>query len=482
MQLKNTNLLKNQLLINNQWLDASETFEILNPATVEKIVDLASANKEHTLKAIDAAEVAFQKFRHSLASERAAILRKWASLIDANKQDIAVILTSEMGKPLHEALGELNYTVSKFNWYAGEAERVFGEVGPAGNPNVRDFVLHQPVGVVAAVTPWNWPAGMVANKFAIPVAAGCTVVLKPAEDTPLTSLALAQLGIEAGLPEGVINVLPCANPAEVGDVLMESPKVRKLTFTGSTGVGRMLNEKAASTVKKVTLELGGNAPFIVFDDADLDKAMLDLYKHKFTNAGQVCVSTNRVYIHESLYEAAIEKFAKHMDGIVLGNGLDKGVTQGPQINRKGLDKIERMVADAIQKGARIVKGGKPSDLGHTFFEPTLIADATDEMDVAHDEIFGPVAIFYTFNDDNDVVKKANDTHYGLAGYLYTKDIARAVRVSEALEYGNIGINTTGVGTNATPFGGIKQSGQGTEGGRYGIQEYLDLKTISLNLG
>ncbi len=481
MQLNNPALLINQLLINNEWQDSQSTFDIINPATGEVITSLADATPQHAEQAIAAANAAFQDFRHSLAAERADILTRWADLIEKNKQDIAIILTSEMGKPLHEAINELDYTISKFRWYGQEALRVYGEIAPAPGDSMRNFILKQPVGVVAAVTPWNWPAGMVANKFAIPVAAGCTVILKPAEDTPLTSLALAQLGIEAGLPRGVINVLPCKQPGPLVDVLMESSVVRKLTFTGSTSVGRLLNEKAAKTIKKVTLELGGNAPFIIFDDADLEQAMSDLYQHKFKNAGQVCISANRVFVHESLYEAAIEKFAEHMKGIVVGNGLQDGVTQGPQVNQKGVDKIQRMVDDAKEKGARVVVGGKPSALGFSFYEPTLIADASETMEVAHDEIFGPVAIFYRFNNDEEVVRISNDTTYGLAGYLYTKDISRAVRVSEALEYGNVGINTTNVGSNATTFGGVKQSGQGVEGGRYGIEEYLDLKTVSLCL-
>jgi len=479
MKLNNPRLLNNQLFINGQWLDSQQTFDVHNPATGEVIASVADAQVAHAHQAIEAANTAFQSFRHMPASERAAILKRFAALIREHIDDLAMILTSEMGKPLHEAHSELQFCINKFDWFSAEAVRVFGATAPITDPSMRRFIIKQPVGVCAAITPWNWPAGMPANKLSTSLAAGCTLILKPAEDTPLTALALAQLSIQAGVPAGVFNVLPCASPVAVGDALMESPIVRKFTFTGSTAVGKQLNEKAASTVKKVTLELGGNAPFIIFDDANLEKAVTDLFAMKFLNAGQVCISPNRIYVHDAIYDKAISQFQPLLKKIKLGNGLDDGTTQGPQINQKGVDKIQHMVDDAKAKGARILCGGKPADLGQTFYEPTMIADANEEMDVAHDEIFGPAVIFYRFHDEAQVIKKSNDTHYGLAAYVYTQNIGRATRVSEALEYGVVAVNTTDTGSDQTPFGGMKQSGLGREGGQFGIDGYLEEKTISL---
>ncbi|MBX6395382.1 MAG: NAD-dependent succinate-semialdehyde dehydrogenase [Alicyclobacillaceae bacterium] len=476
------------LYIDGRWAEAEggKTFEVFNPATGEVVGEVADASPADVERAIEAADRAFAGWAALTARERSEILRKIYDLMIANLEELAVLMTTEQGKPLAEARGEVQYAADFILWYAEEAKRVYGETIPASHPHKRLFVLRQPVGVVAAITPWNFPAAMITRKIAPALAAGCTVVVKPAEQTPLTACRLVELFEEAGMPAGVVNLVTGVRPGEIGDVLLADRRVRKVTFTGSTEVGKLIMRKAADTVKHVSLELGGHAPFLVFEDADVEAASREVAASKFRNAGQTCVCTNRVYVHESIAEAFAEALARRVREMKVGNGLEEGVVIGPLIDGQAADKVERHVRDAVEKGARVVTGGRRMSRQGVkgdvhFFEPTVLVDVREDMLVLREETFGPVAPIQTFRDEEEAIRKANDTQYGLAAYLFTRDLSRAVRVAERLEYGIVGINDGLPSVAQAPFGGFKESGLGREGGRYGIEEFLEVKYISVGL-
>ena len=431
-----------------------------------------------TRRAIVAAEAAFGPWKAKTAAERAKILRRWFELMMENQEDLAQLMTAEQGKPLAEARGEIAYAASFIEWFAEEARRVYGEVIPSPLADRRLIVIKQPVGVCAAITPWNFPAAMITRKAAPALAAGCTMVVKPAEQTPLSALALAWLGQQAGIPPGVLNIVT-GEPVAIGGELTSNPKVLKLSFTGSTEVGRLLMAQCAPTIKKMSLELGGNAPFIVFEDADLDAAVVGAMVSKYRNAGQTCVCANRFLVQESVKDAFAEKLAAAVAALKVGDGTEEGVTQGPLIDPPALAKVEELLADAVGKGARVVCGGKRHARGATFFEPTVVVGVTAAMRMAREEIFGPVAPIYSFKDEAEAVRMANDTEFGLAAYFYSSNIARAWRVAEALDYGMVGINSGLISNEVAPFGGVKQSGLGREGSRHGIEEYLEIKYLAM---
>ena len=479
MQLKDSSLLRTQAYIDGAWIDADDrrSFEVRNPADGSSIASVPDLDATETRRAIAAAEAALPGWRARTAKERAVILRRWFELIMANQEDLAVLMTSEQGKPLAEARGEVAYGASFIEWFAEEGKRVYGDVIPAHGADKRIVVLKEPIGVVAAITPWNFPIAMITRKAGPALAAGCTMVIKPAEDTPLCALALAELAERAGVPRGVLNVVTTNRAAEVGGELTANPAVRKLSFTGSTEVGKLLMAQCADTVKKVALELGGNAPFIVFDDADLDAAVIGAMASKYRNAGQTCVCANRLYVQAGVYDAFVAKLAERVQGLKVGNGFEPGVTQGPLIEPAALDKVQEHIADAVAKGGRIVTGGQR--LQGQFFAPTVIANATQDMRVAREETFGPLAPVFRFETEQEVVAAANATEFGLASYFYSRDIGRIIRVSEALEYGMVGVNIGLLGSEQVPFGGVKQSGLGREGAHQGMDEYLEVKYINL---
>ncbi|OHD68547.1 MAG: succinate-semialdehyde dehydrogenase (NADP(+)) [Spirochaetes bacterium RBG_16_49_21] len=479
LPVKNTSLLKHAAYIGGEWVPARQghVLTVTNPADGSEIARVPDMGAEETRRAIEAARDAFPAWSSRPAKERAAILREWYRLIMANQEDIAVLLTSEQGKPLTEARGEVAYGASFIEWFAEEGKRVYGDVIPAPAAGRRIVVLKQPVGVSAAITPWNFPVAMVTRKVAPGLAAGCTVVIKPAEDTPLCALALAALGEQAGIPAGVLNVVTTAHPAEVGAELTANPIVRKLSFTGSTEIGKLLMRQCADTVKKVSLELGGNAPFIVFDDADLDAAVAGAMASKFRNSGQTCVCANRILVQKSIYDAFAAKLAEAVAGLKVGPGLEAGVQQGPLINAAAVEKVEEHIRDAVAKGARIISGGRRHARGGTFFEPTVLAEVNRLMKLSEEETFGPVAPLYRFQTEDEAIALANDTRYGLASYFYARDLGRAWRVAEALEYGIVGVNEGIISTEVAPFGGFKESGIGREGSKYGIEEYLEIKYV-----
>ena len=478
--MKNPELLRNACLINGEWLAAAGAacIEVRNPATGDLVGSVPSFGAAETRRAIDAAEKAFHPWRAKTAAERARILRRWFELMMENQEDLARLMTLEQGKPLAEARGEIAYAASFIEWFAEEARRVYGEVIPSPLADRRLIVLKQPVGVCAAITPWNFPAAMITRKAAPALAAGCTMVVKPAEQTPLSALALAWLAQQAGVPPGVLNVVT-GEPTTIGGELTSNPKVLKLSFTGSTEVGRLLMAQCAPTIKKMSLELGGNAPFIVFDDADLDAAVAGAMASKYRNAGQTCVCTNRFLVQQGVHDAFAQKLAAAVANLKVGNGLDDGVTQGPLIDDAGLAKVEELLADAVAQGARVLCGGKRHARGGTFFEPTVLSGATPAMRLAREEIFGPVAPIFSFRDEAEAVRMANDTEFGLAAYFYSRDIARAWRVGEALDYGMVGVNSGMISNEVAPFGGVKQSGLGREGSKYGIEEYLEIKYLAM---
>ena len=478
--MKNPELLRNACLINGEWLAAAGAacIEVRNPATGDLVGSVPSFGAAETRRAIDAAEKAFHPWRAKTAAERARILRRWFELMMENQEDLARLMTLEQGKPLAEARGEIAYAASFIEWFAEEARRVYGEVIPSPLADRRLIVLKQPVGVCAAITPWNFPAAMITRKAAPALAAGCTMVVKPAEQTPLSALALAWLAQQAGVPPGVLNVVT-GEPTTIGGELTSNPKVLKLSFTGSTEVGRLLMAQCAPTIKKMSLELGGNAPFIVFDDADLDAAVAGAMASKYRNAGQTCVCTNRFLVQQGVHDAFAQKLAAAVANLKVGNGLDDGVTQGPLIDDAGLAKVEELLADAVGQGARVLCGGKRHARGGTFFEPTVLSGATPAMRLAREEIFGPVAPIFSFRDEAEAVRMANDTEFGLAAYFYSRDIARAWRVGEALDYGMVGVNSGMISNEVAPFGGVKQSGLGREGSKYGIEEYLEIKYLAM---
>ncbi|MCB0716840.1 MAG: NAD-dependent succinate-semialdehyde dehydrogenase [Bacteroidetes bacterium] len=473
-------LLKSKAFIANEWVDAAsgKRYEVRNPATGDVVASVPDMNASDTKRAIAAAEEAFRTWRSTTVLERSRILRRWNDLVIENVDELARLLTTEMGKPVKEAAGEIRYGASFIEWFAEEARRVYGDVIPASAEGRRIVVIKQPVGVVGAITPWNFPNAMITRKIAPAIAAGCTAVVKPAEDTPLSALALAALARDAGLPPGVLNIVTTSDPGSVGGELTSNPMVKKVSFTGSTEVGKLLMRQSADTVKKVSLELGGNAPFIVFDDADIDEAVKGAVAAKYRNAGQTCVCANRIFAQETIYDAFVEKLAAAVKELKVGNGMQPGVTIGPLINRDGMDKVQRLVSDAVDKGAHPVVGGsRIADGDGYFFEPTVLSNVDDSMALNDEEIFGPVAPVYRFSDEADAIRRANNTRYGLAAYFYGRDVARVWRVAEALEYGMVGINTGLMSTAEAPFGGVKESGIGREGSKYGIEEYVEIKYL-----
>ncbi|MDT8991271.1 NAD-dependent succinate-semialdehyde dehydrogenase [Curvibacter sp. APW13] len=478
-QLKDPSLLKTDALINGQWVAGASRFDVCNPATGEKLADVANLGAADAKLAIDAANAAWPAWRNKTGKERSIILRKWFDLLTANTDDLARILTAEQGKPFAEAKGEIAYGASFVEWFAEEAKRVNGETLPQFDNNRRLMVLKQPIGVCAAITPWNFPLAMITRKVAPALAAGCPVVIKPAELTPLTALAAAELAIRAGIPAGVINILSAdaSNSIAVGKEICANDVVRHLSFTGSTEVGRILMAQCAPTIKKLALELGGNAPFIVFDDADIDSAVEGAFASKYRNAGQTCVCSNRLYVQEGVYDEFVTKFAAKVKTAKVGNGFDEGVNQGPLIEEAAVAKVQRHVDDAVAKGGRVVAGGKA--LGGLFFEPTVVADATADMLCAKEETFGPFAPVFKFKTEQEAIDAANNTEFGLASYFYSRDIGRIYRVGEALEYGMVGCNVGILATEHVPFGGVKQSGLGREGSHFGMDDYVEIKYLCI---
>ena len=472
-------LLKTDAFIDGAWVETQARFAVIDPATLENIAHVSDCGEEETEAAIEAAHKALPEWKAMLAAERAKILMKWRDLIIENKDALAKLLTQEQGKPLKEALGEIG-NADPVEWSAEEAKRVYGEIVPSFKKDSQIQVLREPVGIVAAITPWNFPHSMITRKVAPALAAGCTVVLKPAQDTPLSALALAALAEEAGFPKGVFNVVTASkeNTEAVGKILTTHPKVRKISFTGSTAVGRKLMEQASATIKKVSLELGGNAPFIVFDSADLEAAVDGAIASKFRNAGQTCICANRIFVQSGIYDSFIARFREKIEVMKIGNGLEDNVTIGPLINKAAVDKVEDLVKDASDKGAKLEIGGDAKDL---FYSPALVTGMSKDMKAFSEEIFGPVAAIYRFESENEVVCHANDTIYGLAAYFYSKDLAQCFRVSAALEYGMIGVNEPMVTTASAPFGGYKQSGLGREGGKDSLEEFMEKKYVLIGL-
>jgi succinate-semialdehyde dehydrogenase/glutarate-semialdehyde dehydrogenase len=481
LKLSEESLLRRDAFIDGVWTqaDSGVRFAVTNPATGETLAEVPDMGEAEARRAIEAAHAAFPAWKKKTAKERAGVLRKWFELIMANQEDLARLMTAEQGKPLAESRGEVVYGASFIEWFAEEGKRIYGDVIPTNAHGRRIVVLKEPIGVVAAITPWNFPIAMITRKAAPALAAGCTFVIKPPAETPLCCLALAELGARAGLPAGVFNVVTTKHASKVGAEFTQSPLVRKFSFTGSTEIGKLLMRQCASTVKKVSLELGGNAPFIVFDDADLEAAADGAMLSKFRNMGQTCVCANRILVQADVYDAFAEKLAARIARLKVGDGSDEGVTQGPLINMEAVEKVERLVKDAIAKGAKVSTGGKRHKLGGTFFEPTLVRDVTPQMEIAREEIFGPVATLFRFENDEDAIRIANDTEYGLAAYFYARDLGRVWRVAEALEYGIIGINEGIISTEVAPFGGMKESGLGREGSKYGIEDYLEIKYLAM---
>lgn len=478
MKLLDMGLWRQQACIEGLWQDADDgaVLKIHNPATAELLGTVPRMGAAETRRAIEAANRALPAWRAITAKARSLYLRRWFELINQHEDDLARLMTLEQGKPLAESRGEIVYAASFIEWFAEEGKRVYGDTIPGHQPDKRIIVIKQPVGVTAAITPWNFPAAMITRKAGPALAAGCTMVLKPASQTPFTALALVELAHRAGIPAGVLNVVT-GGASDIGGEITGNPLVRKLSFTGSTEIGRRLMAQCAHDIKKISLELGGNAPFIVFDDADLDAAVEGALVSKYRNNGQTCVCANRFYIQEGIYDAFSAKFTRAVDDLKVGNGLEEGVSLGPLIDDKALSKVREHIADAVAQGARVVRGGKSHNLGGNFFEPTVIVDVPHTALLTREETFGPVAALLRFRDEDEVIHRANDTEFGLAAYLYSRDIGRVFRVAEALEYGMVGINTGLISTEAAPFGGMKSSGLGREGSRYGIEEYLEIKYL-----
>ncbi len=478
MKLADPALLKDKCLVDGQWV-GDGVDEIRNPATGVLLAKVPRFGHAEAVGAIEAAARAFGPWAKALPKERAAILRRWFDLMIANREDIALIMTSEQGKPLAEARGEVDYAAGFIEFFAEEAKRIYGEINPTFRADSRILVLKQPIGVVAAITPWNFPAAMITRKVAPALAVGCTVVAKPAPETPLTALAVGELALRAGMPAGVLNLLTGDGPA-IGKAMCEHPAVRFIGFTGSTEVGKLLMRQAAGTVKKVGLELGGNAPFIVFDDAHVDAAVEGAIASKFRNMGQTCVCANRIYAQAGVYDAFVAKLTDAVAKLKVGDGTTPGVTQGPLINEEAVEKVEAHVADALKKGGKVTIGGRRHTLGRTFFEPTVLSGLDASMLVAHEETFGPVAPVFRFKDEADAIRLANDTQYGLASYFYARDLGRVWRVAEALEYGMVGVNTGAISSELAPFGGVKESGIGREGSRHGAEEFVEIKYMLMS--
>lgn len=466
-------------LVGGHWKEGDRQFAVNNPATGELVANVADLGAEETRDAIAAAETALADWRKVPAKERSRLLRRWFDLVVENTDALARLMTLEQGKPLAESRGEVGYGASFIEFYAEEAKRIAGETLPGHGADKRILVMREPIGVVAAITPWNFPLAMITRKCAPALAAGCTVVIKPAEATPLTALALAALALEAGIPKGAINVVTAKSPVAVGEVLTTDPRVRKVSFTGSTPVGKKLLAQCASTVKKTAMELGGNAPFIVFDDADLDAAVEGAIASKYRNAGQTCVCTNRFLVQSGIYDAFVDRLAARVRELTVGNGLEEGTIIGPLINQAAVDKVSAHVSDALDKGARLVEGGQKHALGHSFYAPTVLADVTPDMAVAREETFGPLAAVFRFDQDDQAIAMANDTPFGLAAYFYARDYKRIWHVMEALEYGMVAVNEGLLSTELAPFGGIKESGLGREGSHHGLEEFTELKYVCL---
>ena len=480
IELSDSSLLRTDAYINGHWVKADDgsTRDITNPANGRVIAQVANCGADETRRAIDAADAAQAVWKGRPIKERSAIMRRWFDLMMAAQEDLAQILTAEQGKPLAEARGEIAYGASYIEWFAEEAKRIYGDTIPHASEDKRLLCIRQPVGVVACITPWNFPNAMLTRKIAPALAAGCTVVCKPANATPLSAYAFVELAERAGIPAGVINIVT-GRTAEIGREMTGNPKVRKLTFTGSTPVGKQLMAECAATVKRTSMELGGNAPFIVFDDADLDAAVTGAMLSKYRNSGQTCVCANRILVQEGIYDAFAEKLAEAVRGLKLGDGSHEGVDQGPLINEKAADDVMAFVDDAVEKGARVVAGGRKSELGSCFVEPTILANVTDDMRVFREEIFGPVAPLFRFSTEQEAIEMANDTEFGLACYFYSRDIGRIWRVAEGLEYGIVGINEGIISNEMAPFGGVKESGQGREGSKYGLDDYLEIKYMCM---
>jgi len=478
MKLADPTLLKEKCLIEGEWIGEG-TDAIHNPATGKLIAKVPRLGEAETVRSIEAAQRAFAPWAKTLPKERARILRRWFELIMQNREDLALIMTSEQGKPLAEALGEVDYAAAYIEFYAEEAKRIYGEVNPTFRADSRIIVLRQPIGVVAAITPWNFPAAMITREVAPALAAGCTAVVKPAPETPLTALALGELALRAGIPAGVINLVTGDAPA-IGKAMCDHPAVRAIGFTGSTEVGKLIMRQAAETVKKVGLELGGNAPFIVFDDAHIDAAVEGAIVCKFRNTGQTCVCANRIYAQDGIHDAFVAKLAEAVSKLKVGDGTERGVTQGPLINEEAVEKVETHIADAVSKGAKVALGGKRHKLGRTFFEPTVLSGLDSSMRIASEETFGPVAPVFRFKDEADAIAKANATRYGLAAYFYARDLGRVWRVAEALEYGIVGVNSGAISSELAPFGGMKESGIGRKGSRHGVEEFVEIKYMLMS--
>lgn len=480
--LNDPSLFRQAALIGDQWINAdpANAIDVTNPATGETIGQVPKLGAAETRIGIEAARLAQKRWAARTAKERSGILRRWFDLMMANKEDLGRILTLEQGKPLAEAIGEIVYGASFVEWFSEEARRVYGDLIPGHQPSKRIMVMKQPIGVVAAITPWNFPNAMITRKVGPALAAGCSMVLKPASQTPFSAIALAVLAERAGIPKGLFSVIT-GSSREIGSEMTANATVRKLTFTGSTEVGAELYKQSAPTIKKLGLELGGNAPFIVFDDADLDAAVEGLLVAKYRNNGQTCVCANRIYVQDGVYESFVDKLAKAVGKLKIGDGFDEGVVLGPLIDMPALEKVEEHIVDALSKGGRVVTGGNRHPLGGTFYEATVIADATKEMAVAREETFGPVAPLFRFADEDDVIDQANDTEFGLASYFYAQNLARVFRVAEALEYGMVGVNTGLISTAEAPFGGVKLSGLGREGSRYGIEEFIEIKYVCVDV-
>ncbi len=478
MELNDPSLLRQACFIDGEWVEASGHLAVHNPANGDTVGHVPKLGAEETARAIAAADTAFGDWRRRTAAERAAILRRWYALMHEHADDLATIMTTEQGKPFKEARGEIVYAASFLEWFAEEGKRVYGDVIPEHTPDARIVVTKEPIGVCAAVTPWNFPQAMITRKAGAALAAGCPMVVKPAEQTPLSALALAELGVRAGLPKGVFSVIT-GDPQAIGGEFTRNPTVRKLTFTGSTAVGKLLMKQCADTVKKMSLELGGNAPFIVFDDADLDAAVEGTIASKYRNTGQTCVCANRIIVQSGVYDAFAEKLAKRVEGLKVGDGFTAGVAQGPLIDDNALAKVEQHVGDAVAHGAKILTGGQRHALGGTFYEPTVLTDVTPAMQIAGEETFGPVAPLFRFDMEHEALEFANAAEVGLASYFYTRDIGRAWRVGRELEYGIVGINTGLISTAVAPFGGVKESGIGREGSKYGIDDFLEVKYMCM---
>jgi succinate-semialdehyde dehydrogenase / glutarate-semialdehyde dehydrogenase len=476
--LQDTRLFRQASYIDGAWIDAAATIAVDNPATSETIGVVPRLGRAETRQAIEAAARAFPAWRKKPAKERAAVLRRWFELMLANQEDLARLMTTEQGKPLNESRGEVAYAASFLEWFGEEAKRVYGDTIPAPQTDKRILVTKEPIGVVACITPWNFPLAMITRKAGPAIAAGCTVVLKPASQTPFSALALAELAERAGMPKGVLNVIT-GSAAEIGAEVTSHPTVRKLSFTGSTEIGKVLMAQCAGTIKKLSLELGGNAPFIVFDDADLDAAVEGAIQSKYRNTGQTCVCANRFLVQESVYEAFAAKLATAVAKLTPAPGLEAGATQGPLIDDRAVEKVESHIKDAIAKGAKVALGGRRHARGGRFFEPTILTDVTPSMAIAREETFGPVAPLFRFSSEADAIALANDTEFGLAAYFYGRDVGRIFRVAEALEYGIVGVNTGLISTEVAPFGGVKESGLGREGSKYGIEEFLEIKYVCL---